>query len=201
MTLIDMEFVDGLSGIDTDKGEVRKDVIDNQVSLSAFDLQWITPQVYQRYQKWREQFASLKKRVTSSILKGYVEFHPEQLEQELVRQSSYMYYVLELYAEAKLLLSNLEHLVDVVQAKLDAMYRSVFESNQEKFTEGKIRSSILAHPLYDEMKARLIVTEYLVSRIQAVREALNGKKEMLVTYAVNLRSTRSLDGLVSKRED
>jgi hypothetical protein len=177
----------------------REVEISDPVPLSEYELKWITPKVYDRYLNLCERFVQLQREVQESGIVDFVQFDPLNLEEEVAKHPSAMYYVVSLMVKAKFLQSLFEHLLDVVQAKLDAMYRAMAEEGGNKVTEAKVRSMVVGHPLYDDVQVRQLAVGYLVGRISAVRDALSSKKEMIITYAVNLRDEREIDALGMKK--
>jgi len=184
-------------GVDGEtKGFFYREVeIGDPVPLGEYELKWITPKVYDRYLNLCERFAQLQREVQESGIVDFVQFDPMNLEEEVAKHPSATYYVVNLMMKAKFLQSLFEHLLDVVQAKLDAMYRAIAEENGSKLTEAKVRSMVVGHPLYDDVQVRHLAVGYLVGRISAVRDALSSKKEMIITYAVNLRNEREIEVL------
>jgi hypothetical protein len=177
----------------------REVEISDPVPLSEYELKWITPKVYDRYLNLCERFVQLQREVQESGIVDFVQFDPLNLEEEVAKHPSAMYYVVSLMVKAKFLQSLFEHLLDVVQAKLDAMYRAMAEEGGNKVTEAKVRSMVVGHPLYDDVQVRQLAVGYLVGRISAVRDALSSKKEMIITYAVNLRDEREIEVLGMKK--
>jgi len=177
----------------------REVEISDPVPLSEYELKWITPKVYDRYLNLCERFVQLQREVQESGIVDFVQFDPLNLEEEVAKHPSAMYYVVSLMVKAKFLQSLFEHLLDVIQAKLDAMYRAMSEEGGNKVTEAKVRSMVVGHPLYDDVQVRQLAVGYLVGRISAVRDALSSKKEMIITYAVNLRDEREIEVLGMKK--
>jgi len=177
----------------------REVEISDPVPLSEYELKWITPKVYDRYLNLCERFVQLQREVQESGIVDFVQFDPLNLEEEVSKHPSAMYYVVSLMVKAKFLQSLFEHLLDVIQAKLDAMYRAMAEEGGNKVTEAKVRSMVVGHPLYDDVQVRQLAVGYLVGRISAVRDALSSKKEMIITYAVNLRDEREIEVLGMKK--
>jgi len=177
----------------------REVEISDPVPLSEYELKWITTKVYDRYLNLCERFVQLQREVQESGIVDFVQFDPLNLEEEVAKHPSAMYYVVSLMVRAKFLQSLFEHLLDVIQAKLDAMYRAMAEDGGNKVTEAKVRSMVVGHPLYDDVQVRQLAVGYLVGRISAVRDALSSKKEMIITYAVNLKDEREIEVLGMKK--
>ncbi|MCS7241245.1 hypothetical protein [Candidatus Caldatribacterium sp.] len=172
------------------------------VRLTDSELQWVTPRLYERYQLLVGRLATLRRKLRDHAF-DFVRINAEALDDELLRQPSYVYYVGELYAECKGLQASFELLLEEVEAKLTLMYRTLLEQERPRVTEGTIQAHVVSHPFYSDIRERLVLVGYVLTRLQAVREALSNKKEMLITYALNVRSARELEGFLvkGKREE
>lgn len=91
-----------------------------------------------------------------------------------------------------------EHIRKTLMGELDAKVREELELDGEKVTEGKVTNGIYKHPRYVEEMAKLhaLRDEFVeanedASILGAAKDAMNQRKEMLISLGAQLRTDMS----------
>lgn len=87
-----------------------------------------------------------------------------------------------------------EYIKKTLVGELDAEIRQELEMNGEKVTEGKVTNAIYVHPKYKEeltelyaLKEELLELQGQVTTLEIAKEAMNQKKDMLISLGAQLR--------------
>lgn len=91
-----------------------------------------------------------------------------------------------------------EYMRKTLVGKLDSKVRQQIEMDGGKVTEGKVTSGIYAHPEYEEaqehlseLREELINLRASADMLYAAREAMNQRKDMLISLGAQLRQEGS----------
>jgi len=120
----------------------------------------------------------------------------ETINEDLQNQPSLFawYAVLEELAEAELQEAKLA--LDLVEAELDAHYRSTLE----KVTETKISNKIKSSEEYIKAKVAVNEARKKVGILKAIREAFSHRKDMLIALASNMRAQADPEIFIRKEK-
>lgn len=116
---------------------------------------------------------------------------PEDIDNDIIRQPGlYAYYAAQL-ATAKRTLSKMTLDLDVYEAAVNKRNRDVCLAKGEKPTEKMLETLLRLDAPWLRRSEAKIDAEATVNQLESVVRAFAQKKDMLITYASNLRAERS----------
>ena len=115
-------------------------------------------------------------------------------------------------AQADALKNKIEQKEDyirkILRGKLDAEVRKQLELDGEKVTEGKVENGINCHPKYaealeelHELRDKYVEVNENASILETAKEALNQRKDMLISLGAQMRADMSNIELSMKKQE
>ena len=120
-------------------------------------------------------------------LKRDLNIDPLRINDEVVRQPGLFAYYVEQMVEADRKAKHMKLQLEVLEAAIDKQVRDRALAGREKITETIVEKRIRSSDAWIEKKRQLIDLQTQAEQIRGIVEAMRQKKDMLITFATNVR--------------
>lgn len=124
------------------------------------------------------------------LLRTHLDIDQHDLTASMMKQAGYFAYYSTLAAKAQQQCDQMEHLLDIAEARLDRKIRDAAASTGTKITEPQVKASIALEPAMISAKKAVHKASMVATLCKSAADSFRHRRDMLIQISYNSREDR-----------